>query len=138
MYKTVTKLSDKQKDELITHFLEKIGSRLKNEREKHSIAQTDLAYCLDFSAAVSITVDRKERQKERRRKRDAKQATIKMAGQEKVLKGQIYDVNEEEVYEPVEPETEKMIMKSPRELYKDAEIHTELTPPTRKWNFATL
>lgn len=78
-----------------------------------------------FAAAVSITVDRKKRQEDLQKKKADEQAVRRQTGQEKILKGQIFDVNGKEVYEPVGL---KAVSKSLRDRYKDAEMHTEYGP----------
>lgn len=171
MYKTITKLTNEQKDTLISNFLKKLGKRLESKRLKLNLTQTELADCLDidrttisryesgtrdmsvsllplfstycsfpmyelfpreesreildtFATAVSITVERRKRQDELRQKKSDELEIRKQKGQ-KILKGQIFDVDGMEVYEPVPP---KLVSKSLRERYKDAEMHTEYGP----------
>ena len=73
-----------------------------------------------FSKAVTITVNRKQRQIELQSRRNA---TIQT--EEKILKAQIFDVNGQEVYEPV---SQKNTNKSIRERYRHAEIDTPARP----------
>ena len=48
MYKTIVKLSDSQRDTLISGFLTKLGERLALRRQKRNYSQNDLAECLDI------------------------------------------------------------------------------------------
>ncbi len=48
MYKSVTKLTNEQKNNIISDFLTKFGNRLKEKRRKKGLSQNDLAYCLDI------------------------------------------------------------------------------------------
>ena len=77
-----------------------------------------------FSTAVSITVNRKKRQEHLKQKKTAKSKALKQLGQERILKGQVYDINGVEVFEPVPPTKPKTL----RDQYKDAEKHTEYEP----------
>lgn len=78
-----------------------------------------------FSSAIIITVERKKRREKIQQRKADRAAMLKQAGQEKVLKGQVYEVGGQEVFEPV-PQAQKV--KSLREKYKDAEMHTEFRP----------
>lgn len=78
-----------------------------------------------FAKAVSVTVDRKKRQEDLRKKKEANQIARKKSGQDKVLKGQVFEVNGRNVYEPVPI---KVTSRSLRDRYKDAEMHTEHGP----------
>lgn len=171
MYKTITKLTNEQKDTLISGFLAKLGKRLESKRLRLNLSQSELADCLDidrttisryengtrdmqvsllplfstyckfpmcelfpkdesqeildtFSTAVSITAERKKRQEELRQKKSDELEIRKQKGQ-KILKGQVFDVDGMEVYEPVPP---RLVSKSLRDRYKDAEMHTEYGP----------
>ncbi len=166
------RLSDEQKNTLVTGFLKNLGQKLRSKRNRANLSQSELSACLDitqttlskyesgtrdmqvsmlplfstyckfplcelfphdesrmildtFSAAVSITVDRKKRQEDLRQKKAAEQAVLKQAGQEKILKGQIFEVDGKDVYEPVPPKTSILSL---RNQYKDAEMHTEYGP----------
>ena len=78
-----------------------------------------------FSTAVTITVNRKKRRERLEQQKAAKSTILKKLGKsEKILKGQIYDVNGKEIFEPVPPAKTKTL----REQYKDAELHTEYGP----------
>ncbi len=172
MPKTITKLTEEQKDSLISEFIDKLGSRLRAKRNALNLTQTELGNCLGvnhstiskyetgnrnmkvevlplysayckfhlyelfpedesqaildtFSTAVVITVERKKRHELIQQKKAGRAAVLKQTGQEKVLKGQVYDVNGQDVFEPV-PQVQKT--KSLREKYKDAEMHTEFMP----------
>lgn len=172
MYKTITKLTNEQKDTLISGFLTRLGKRLESKRLRLNLSQSELADCLDidrttisryesgtrdmqvsmlplfstyckfpmyelfprdesqeildtFATAVSITVERKKRQEELRQKKSDEIEELKQKGQEKILKGQVFDINGMEVYEPVPP---KLVSKSLRERYKDAEMQAEYVP----------
>ena len=70
-----------------------------------------------FSKAVEITVER--------RKRHIEKQTI--TATDKVLKGQVYDIDGKEIFEPI---VKKTGSKSLRMRYKDAEMHTEFSPYT--------
>ncbi|MCR5097950.1 MAG: helix-turn-helix domain-containing protein [Lachnospiraceae bacterium] len=48
MYKTITKLTDEQKKDLISEFLTNLGNRIKARRVRRSLSQTELANCLDL------------------------------------------------------------------------------------------
>ena len=78
-----------------------------------------------FATAVSITVDRKKRQEYTHQKKAFRSESLKMMGKEKVLKGQVFDVDGKEVFEPVLPKRQQ---KSLRDRYKDAEMQTEYEP----------
>lgn len=78
-----------------------------------------------FATAVSITVERRKRQEGVRQKRADELVALKQKGQEKILKGQVFDVNGKEIFEPVPV---KSTAKSLRDKYKDAEMHTEYGP----------
>lgn len=82
-----------------------------------------------FSRAVTITVERKKRQVELQRRKEDIKMTQKQSGEEKILKAHVFEVNGKEVYEPV---PQKLVSKSLRELYKDAEMHTEYRPYSKK------
>lgn len=69
-----------------------------------------------LAKSVSITVDRKKRQEERRRKKEDKPKDQKKP--KKILKGQVYDIDGQEVFEPVQRKEGKSL----REQYKDAEV----------------
>ena len=174
MHKTITKLTNEQRDTLTSDFLKKLGERLESKRQRLSLTQTELADCLDidrttlsryesgtrdmqvsmlplfstyckfamhelfpkdesqeildtFADAVSITVERKKRQKELQQRKSYEMAMTEQTGREKVLKWRIYDMNGEEVYEPVPV---KSTAKSLRERYKDAEMQMEFEPYT--------
>jgi len=87
-------------------------------------------YILDtFSTAVNITVERKKRQINLQKRKESFLMEQKQAGEERILKAQVYEVNGKEVYEPV---AQKLVSKSLREQYKDAELHTEFEPYTEK------
>lgn len=78
-----------------------------------------------FAKAVTITVERRKRQQTLQHKKDLIKQQAQKDGTERVLKAQVYDVNGQEVYEPV---AQKPTNKSLREQYKDAEMHTEFQP----------
>lgn len=78
-----------------------------------------------FAKAVTITVERKKRQQALQQKKELIKQQSKKDGTDRVLKAQVYDVNGQEVYEPV---VQKSTNKSLREQYKDAEMHTEYGP----------
>jgi len=66
-----------------------------------------------FAKAVKITVKHKKRQ------------DTKSIDSDRILKGQLYDVNGKEVFVPAKTTVTK---KSKREMYKDAELHSEYEP----------
>jgi len=78
-----------------------------------------------FAAAVSITVDRKKRKEYMRQKKAIKSEELKKMGLAKVLKGQVFDIDGMEVFEPV---SQKQQQKSLRDSYKDAEMQTGYEP----------
>lgn len=166
MKHVIAKLTNEEKESLVSDFLKSIGERLRDKRVLKSLSQADLADCLSidqstlskyengdrdmqisllplfsvyckfplydlfpkdesqfildvFSKAVTITVARKKRQ-------EAKQYVTKHTDK-KVLKGQVYEVDGEEVFEPV---IKKSKSKTLRMQYKDAERHTEYSPYT--------
>lgn len=77
-----------------------------------------------FAKAVSITVDRKKRQEEMHEKKAIKSEALRKRGREKILKGQLFEIDGHEVFEPVPPKRSKSL----RDRYKDAEMHTEYAP----------
>lgn len=77
-----------------------------------------------FAKAVSITVDRKKRQEEMHEKKAIKAEALRKRGREKILKGQLFEIDGQEVFEPVPPKRSKSL----RDRYKDAEMHTEYAP----------
>lgn len=161
MQKNITKLTSEQKQELVSDFLENLGSRLAIKRNKINLSQSDLADCLGidrstlskyesgsrdmqvsmlpllsayckfpmyelfpkdesheildtFSKAVSITVDRKKRNKKYSESPYYKQ-----------ISNCDYQENISEMCEVNEPQAQYNVSK---EMYKDAEISDEYIP----------
>lgn len=77
-----------------------------------------------FSVAVIITADRRKRRDQSRQKKMGVIAPYGQVEQKRILKGQVYDVDGQEVFEPT---VHKQKPKSLREKYKDAEMHTEFS-----------
>ena len=73
-----------------------------------------------FAKAVSITVNRKKRHDTLRQVKKDKAEYLREIGHERVLKGQVYEIDGKEIFEPVPPKKQKSL----REQYKDAEVQT--------------
>lgn len=52
MYKITSRLSNAQKNELVSGFLKRLGERLASKRSIQSISQQELAECLDINRST--------------------------------------------------------------------------------------